>query len=74
VDHALPQDGDVIVHRQVHSPAVYILSRLDAPLQVSYRTHGEALKAARAFTAQSHLDAWYTTDEQTFTRVAQHRL
>jgi hypothetical protein len=38
-----PQPGDVIIHRQVHSPAVYTLSALDGLHQITYRTYEGAL-------------------------------
>jgi hypothetical protein len=69
----IPRPGDVVIHRQIHSPAVYILSRLDGAPQCSYKSYGEALAGATGFALQAHLDAWYTTDEVAFKRVAHHR-
>ena len=61
---AHPQPGDIIIHRQIHSPAVYILSTLDGPLQVSFNTYEKAAIRALAFAREKHLGAWYTTDER----------
>jgi hypothetical protein len=69
-----PQTGDVIIHREVHSPAIYVLSILDGVRQVTCETYKEALDRAQRFALREHLDAWYTTDEHAFERVAQHRL
>ncbi|MEO5739369.1 MAG: hypothetical protein ABIS29_02110 [Vicinamibacterales bacterium] len=68
-----PSPGDVIIHRQVHSPAVYILSVFRQSHQVTYQTYDEAVDSAQRFAEREHLDAWYTTDEQTFERVAEYR-
>ena len=68
-----PKAGDIIVLRQVHSPAVYILSVHDGPPQIAFRTHEEALEKARRFAQQARLDVWYTTDGDAFERVGQHR-
>ena len=69
----LPQPDDVIIHREVHSPPVYILSRRAGPLQASYTSYEAARVIALGFALKHHLDAWYTTDKQTFERIAQHR-
>jgi hypothetical protein len=69
-----PRPGDIVVHRQVHSPAVFVLSRLDGPLEYFARTYKDAVDLASRFTTEAGVDAWYTTDERTFTRVAQHRV
>lgn len=68
-----PRAGDVIIHREVHSPAVYVLGRMDEPLQVTYKGYEEALAHATALAHAKQLDVWYTTDEQTFLRVDEHR-
>jgi len=68
-----PQPDDVIVHRQIHSPAVYILSRQAGSFQVSYESYDAARAAAIGFALKEHLDVWYTTDEQAFERIGQHR-
>jgi len=68
-----PLPDDVIISRQVHSPAVYILRRQAGPLQASFKTYDQALKTAAGFALNQHLDVWFTTDERTFDRVAQHR-
>jgi len=68
-----PHSGDIILHRQVHSPAVYVLSRRDGPLRCSYKTYEQALAQAIESTRREHLDAWYTTDGQVFERLARHR-
>jgi hypothetical protein len=73
MDSILPQPGDVIIHRQVHSPAVYVLSTLNEALQLSCKTYADALDRATAFAMRAHRDAWYTTDEQIFKRIGQYR-
>ena len=62
-----------IVHRHVNSPAVYALSRLNAPLQTSYKTYEQALARAIVFARKEHVDGWYTKDECTYELVAGHR-
>jgi hypothetical protein len=69
----LPHPSDIVVQRQVHSPAVYALGRFDGPLQFSFKTHEEALARATRFACREHLDAWYTTDGRVFERIAKHR-
>ena len=61
-----PRPGDIIIHRETHSPAVYILSAFNEPHQITCHTFEDARERAR-------LDAWYTTDEHRFERIAQHR-
>ncbi len=68
-----PQAGDVIIHREINSPAVYILSILDGSRQIRCRAYDDALDRAQRFALREHLDAWYTTDEHVFERVAHHR-
>jgi hypothetical protein len=71
--HATPHPGDIVVHRQVHSPAIYVLSRFGAPLQYSCKTYDDAVARATEYARREHLDAWYTTDERIYERVAGHR-
>jgi hypothetical protein len=73
MDSTLPQSGDVLIHRQVHSPAVYVLSTLDGPPQFFHKTYKDAVDRATRFAFKESVDAWYTTDELIFKRVAQHR-
>jgi hypothetical protein len=73
VRDSLPHPGDIVVHRKVHSPPVYVLSRLDGSLQFSYSTYEEAVAHATRFARSEHLDAWYTNDDRVFERVAKHR-
>ena len=68
-----PRPGDIIIHRETHSPAVYVLSAFNEPHQITLPTLEEALERARRFALRAHLDAWYTTDEHGFERVARHR-
>ncbi len=70
---SLPRAGDIVVHRQVHSPAVYVLSRLDGPLQFFCRTSEDAVAHAARCAHREQIDVWYTTDEQVFERVVRHR-
>ena len=69
----LPHPGDIVVHRQVHSPAVYAMGRLDGALQCSYKTYDEAIARAIRFAGRESLDAWYTNDGQRYERIATHR-
>jgi hypothetical protein len=68
--NAIPHPGDVVVHRQVHSPAVYALSRLKAPLQRSYKTYEEAVALAIVFAQKEHVDGWFTMDQRIYERLA----
>ncbi len=68
-----PHAGDVVIHRQVHSPAIYILSRLNEPLQCSFTTYDQALDHATRFAQHERLDVWFTIDEMAFDRVMQMR-
>ena len=65
------QPNDVIAHRQIHSPAVYILSRQAGSFQVCYKSYDAARAAAIGFALKENLDAWYTPDEQAFERIGQ---
>jgi hypothetical protein len=73
MDSVLPQSGDVVIHRQVRSPAVYALSTLGEPLQFFHKTYEDAVDRATRFALKELIDAWYTTDELIFKRVAQYR-
>ena len=68
-----PRTGDIVIHRQVHSPAVYVLSVLDGPPQLVYKRYEAALTHATACALEEFVDAWYTTDEHAFECVAAHR-
>ena len=68
-----PRPGDLVVHRQVHSPAVYAMGTLDGPSQFFCRTYDEAIARAIRFASRESLDAWYTNDEQRYERFARHR-
>jgi hypothetical protein len=70
---ANPHPGDIVVHRQVHSPAVYVLSRVDEPLYLSYQSYEDAVTQATRSARREHVDAWYTTDERTYERLAGYR-
>jgi hypothetical protein len=69
----LPRTGDIIILREVHSPAVYLLGALGGVPQLSYRTYAEAVEYATRFSREACVDVWYTIDAQSFDRVAQHR-
>jgi len=68
-----PKPGDIIIHRQIHSPAVYTLSVLNGSHQVTYQTYEEAFDRAQRFALRECLDVWYTTDEDAFEPIAHHR-
>jgi hypothetical protein len=68
-----PQIGDVVIHRRVNSPAVYMLSVFPGPHQITCQTYEEASGRAERFALREHLDAWFTTDEHAFQRIAQQR-
>jgi hypothetical protein len=68
-----PLSGDVIIQRQVHSPAVYVLHTLGWPGQFFHRTYEAAMEQARRFALIQSIDVWYATDASVFKRVAQHR-
>jgi hypothetical protein len=69
----LPHPGDIVVHRQVHSPAVYAIGRFDGVLQFSYKTYDEAIGRAIRFASRESLDAYYTNDGRRYERFAKHR-
>ncbi len=68
-----PHPGDVVIHREVHSPAVYVLSVFSELRKITCKTYDDAFDRAQRFALREHLDAWYTTDEHVFERVAQYR-
>jgi acyl-CoA reductase-like NAD-dependent aldehyde dehydrogenase len=68
-----PRPDDIVVHRHVHSPVVYALSRFNAAPQFSYKTYDEAIRRAIRFARREHLDAWYTNDGQRYERIAKRR-
>ena len=68
-----PQPGDILIRRQIHSPKVYNLGIVDREPQITCRSYGEALRHATGFAQATGIDAWFTTDDSTFKRVARHR-
>ena len=70
---ALPHEGDLIIHRQVHSPAVYVLSALAGPDQISHATYKDAAASATRFAQATSVVVWFTADKLRYERIAQHR-
>jgi hypothetical protein len=70
VGNAIPHPGDIVVHREVLSPALYVLSRLGVPLQFSCKTYEEALAQATEYARRERVDAWFTMDERAYERLA----
>ena len=68
-----PLAEDVVIHRIVHSPAVYMLSRYGAEPQLTCKTYEEAAERAAQYAAACKVDAWYTTDETSYESVTRHR-
>ncbi len=62
-----------MIHRVVHSPAVYLLSRYGAQPQLRYKTYEEAAARAAQYATARNVDAWYTTDESSYESVTRHR-
>ena len=69
----IPLAEDVVIHRVVHSPAVYLLSRHGAEPQIKCKTYEEASARAAAFATAFNVDVWYTMDESSYKSVTRHR-
>jgi hypothetical protein len=68
-----PVSGDVIIHRIVQPPPAYLLSSFEGRFQICCLSHESAVVDARRFARVKKVDAWYTTDEDTYELVANHR-
>jgi hypothetical protein len=64
---------DIVIQRQVHSPAIYVLGRVDGALQCSYRSYAEALAQATRLARSERVDVFYSDGEFVFERLARHR-
>jgi hypothetical protein len=68
----LPQPGDVIITRHVHSPAVYAVRMTDGEEQIQWRDYDQAVTHAVGFARKMGTDAWFTADGLTFERLTIH--
>jgi hypothetical protein len=57
-----PKDGDVVVTREAHSPVHYTVRQLPGIVQFSAAVRDEAVRLARRFAQQYHIDVWYRED------------
>jgi hypothetical protein len=55
-----PQDGDVVVTREVQSHVHYTLRQLPGMVQFSAPVRDEAVRLARSFSRQYAVDVWYS--------------
>jgi hypothetical protein len=68
-----PHPRDIVIRRQVHSPAVYVLSRIDGAPQCFYHTYREALAQATRAARNEQVNAFYSDGEHVLEQVADHR-
>ena len=57
-----PQDGDVVVTREAHSPVHYTVRQLPGLVQFSAAVRDQAVRLARSFAQRYRIDVWYGED------------
>ena len=70
-----PRPNDVVVLQvpSRHGTSGYLVSRASRRAQSICGAYVEARRRAVQQAALSCVDAWYTSDERVFIRIAQHR-
>jgi len=69
----LPERGDVILGRTVHTPGRYTLCTSGEAPQIACVTYDEAIGRAARFAHSQHVDVWKTDDNCAFTRIIECR-
>jgi len=71
----VPQPGDVLVVQLPprHDTSGYLVSRAGRRTQSVCGAYIEARRRAEQQAKLAGVDAWYTSDEKAFIRIAQHR-
>ena len=59
-DRSSPQDGDVVVTREVESRVHYTVRQLPGIVQFSAGVRDAAVRLARSFAQQYAVDMWYS--------------
>jgi hypothetical protein len=59
LDQSAPQDGDVLVTREAHSPVRYTVRQLPGSVQFSAAVRDDAVRLARGFGQKHAVDVWY---------------
>ena len=67
-----PLLGDIVIRKEAHSPAAYLLSRFARQPQFLCRTYEEAAWAAEAVARTERVDAWCTSDGKSFELITPH--
>jgi hypothetical protein len=60
LDQSAPQDGDVLVAREAHSPVRHTVRQLPGSVQFSAAVRDEAVRLARGFGQKHAVDVWYS--------------
>jgi hypothetical protein len=60
LDQSAPQDGDVLVTREAHSPVRYTVRQLPGSVQFSAAVRDDAVRLARGFGQKHAVDVWYS--------------
>lgn len=60
LDRSSPQDGDIVVTREAHSPVHYTVSQLPGTAQFSATVRDEAVRMVRGFGRKHRIDIWYS--------------
>jgi hypothetical protein len=60
LQRSFPQDGDVVVTREVHSREHYTVRQLPGLVQFSTGVRDEAVRLASAFAQKYEVDVWYS--------------
>jgi hypothetical protein len=67
-----PQDGDVVITREIHSRVHYTVRQLPGSVQFSAPLRNEAERLARSFGKRHAVDVWYS-DAATYRLLETYR-
>ena len=59
-ERSSPQDGDVVVTREAHSPVRCTVRQLPGSVQFSAAVRDDAVRLARGFGQKHAVDVWYS--------------
>jgi hypothetical protein len=71
-DRLSPQDGDVVITREIHSRIHYTVRQLPGAVQFSAPLRKEAERLARGFGKKHAVDVWYS-DGRTYQLLEPYR-
>jgi hypothetical protein len=70
---AVPVAGDVLASERSARADVYALSIVPAEGRAVVSRYSEAIRTVRELAAQLRVDAWFTSDQTHYARIASHR-